>query len=196
MAKRVDWSFIRPLYEAGGLSNVEISLQYNDVHREQDEFKPTVSEAAIRKQAKEKRWKKTLADRIKKAAREKLVRGEFEAPSGSNQDEIDEATVRAASDSMVQVLKLHRKDIDQLKVLEKDLVRRLSEDEDQVVIGWFQGEASEHIIKLGLDQRARVYHRLVGAIGRRIQLERLAWGIDDKDKDNDLADRIEVNQEF
>lgn len=199
MAKRVDWSFVKPLYVAGGLSNREIANQYNDAHTDQNEWKETITEAAIRKQSKSKGWKKSLADRVKRQVREKMVRGEFangKTANNANQEEIDDQIVDQAAETMIQVINLHRKDIEALKELEADLIKRLRDDEDQVVIGWFQGEANEHIVKLGLDQRSKVFQRLVSAVGRRIQLERLAWGIDDKNSEKDLPDLIEVNQEF
>jgi hypothetical protein len=197
MAKRIDWDFVKRLYRAGGLSNCEIVRQYAEAHKDQNEWKPTISEAGLRKQAKLKGWKKDLADRVKKEVREKLVRGEYEPESASsNQDELDELTVQQAAASITQMIQLHRKDLDELKALEADLLRRLKDDENQVVIGWYEGIASEHEVKLGLKDRTQVYKTLVQSIGQRIKLERLAWGIDEAPDDPLAPDKIEIIQEF
>jgi hypothetical protein len=186
---RVDWSFVKPLYCAGGLSNCEIVKQYNAAHENQGEWRPTVTEAAIRKQARKEGWQKTIADQVKKKVREKLVRGEFEPRTS------DEEIIEQAAESIAGLMQLHRKDIGQLKTLEADLLRRLREDESQVELVKYQGVAYEHLIKLGLDQRVGVYLKLVQAIGLRIRLERLAWSIDD-DTDPNAVKRVEVYQEF
>lgn len=78
MAKRVDWIFVEQLYRAGGLKSRELVRQYAEAHKDQDEFKKTVTEGAIRKQAKAKAkgWKKDLAHMVKKEALEQLVRND------------------------------------------------------------------------------------------------------------------------
>lgn len=186
---RVDWSFIKPLWCVGGLSNYEIARQYNEIHADQDAWSKTVTETAIRKQARKESWQKQIADKVKKQVREKLVRNEF-AMRTSDDEIIDQA-----AETVANVIMLHRKDIDQLKALEADLLRRLAEDETQIEVGWYQGSASEHLVKLGLDQRTKVYQRLVQAIASRITIERRAWGIDDE-TDPGAADKIEINMIF
>lgn len=197
MAKRVDWQFVKKLYRAGGMSNCEIVRVYSEAHKDQVEWKPTVTEAAIRKQARLKAWKKDLADKVKKAAREKLVRGEFEFRTKSgDQNQQEEEIIEQAAETIAEVVRSHRKDIKRLQRQEADLLRRLTEDETQIVIGWFKGEATEKKVKMGLEERTRVYQRLVLAIGSRVKLERMAFGIDDDTADPDAPDKIEVHQEF
>ena len=187
---RVDWSFIKPLWCSGGLSNYEIVRQYNEIHAGQDEWSKSVTEGAIRKQARKESWQKQIADKVKKQVREKLVRKEY--ASRTTDDEI----IDQAAETVANVIRLHRKDIDQLKALEADLLRRLAEDENQVEVGWYKGKAFEHLVKLGLDQRTKVYQRLVQAIASRITIERRAWGIDEENSDPDASDRVEVTMNF
>jgi len=197
MAKPIDWSFIRLLWCAGGLSNRQIVRQYNEANLDQDHWKPTVTEGAIRLKAKRNGWQKNLADRIKKEVREKLIRAHY-APerANTNPEDQDNEIVEQAAETIAQVIQLHRKDICKLKSQERDLLRRLREDEDQVIIGWYQGKPTEHTIKMGLEQRSRIYQRLVAAICQRIKLERLAWGIDEANPNSEIYERIEIIQNF
>ena len=187
---RVDWSFIKPLWCSGGLSNYDLVRQYYEIHAGQDEWSKSVTEGAIRKQARKESWQKQIADKVKKQVREKLVRKEY--ASRTTDDEI----IDQAAETVANVIRLHRKDIDQLKALEADLLRRLAEDENQVEVGWYKGKAFEHLVKLGLDQRTKVYQRLVQAIASRITIERRAWGIDEENSDPDASDRVEVTMNF
>jgi hypothetical protein len=196
MAKKklIDWTFIKPLWCSSGLSNCEIVKQYNEAHKDQEDWSPTVSEAAIRKRAKNNKqpggpWKRQLAGEVKRKALEKLVRKGCE--SRTDEDILDQA-----AEGVAEIIRLHRNDIANLKQLELDIIRRIVEDEEQIVIVKYRGSAFEHKVKMGLEERTRVYHRLVAAINLRIRLENIAWGITDDDGDLDKPESVSVEQYF
>lgn len=192
--KRVDWTFIKPLYEAGALSLREIARQYCQAYGDQEHFKTSVNESAIRKHAKKAKWTRRLADKVRERVREKMVREDGAIDSrGKSADRADEDTVEAAAGSMLEVMRKHRKDIAKLVALEEELERQLTEDINQVKVFAYKGESFEHKIKIGTLDRAKATELLTRTRFRRIQLERLAWGIDEK-MAGDGPDFIEVNQ--
>jgi hypothetical protein len=67
-------------------------------------------------------------------------------------------------------------------------------DEDQVLVGWYEGVASEHRVKMGMLERSRAYREIVTSMSRRIVCERLAWGLDAKqNSDDDRSVEINLN---
>jgi hypothetical protein len=184
MAKRVNWDFIKPLWRAGGLSNCEIARQYKALHKDSKEWKQSVDESAIRKTAKNKKWQRDLAEKVKKRTEEKLVRRQVRADNAIEDDEI----VEAAAETRAQVVELQRRDLKELKELEADIIRRLKEDEVQILVGWYEGSANEHQVQMGFLERVRAYRELVVARTKRISTEREAWGLKDKSKDGESKD--------
>lgn len=180
----VNWDFIEPLYRTGGLSNYEIARQYELTHINSDKYKPTVTEAAIRDRAKRKKWDRDLTEKVRQRTEAKLLREGLRKceDGGEAAKASDEDIVEAAAETRAQVVKLHRRDLTELESLEADIIRRLREDETQVIVGWYEGAASEHHVKMGLLERCKAYRELVTARSKRILLSRISWGLDDKNK--------------
>jgi len=192
--KRVDWTFIKPLYEAGALSVREIARQYAEAYTGQDVLKNSVDESAIRKHAKNKAWTRRLADKVRERVRELQVREDGAIDTrGKTADTADEETVVAAAGHMLDVMRAHRKDIAALVELEKMVEKNLAEDPDQVKVFAYQGKSFEHKIKIGTLDRAKATELLTRTRFRRIQIERLAWGIDEKIA-GEGPELVEVNQ--
>jgi len=99
-------------------------------------------------------------------------------PDGPKQS--DDEIVEAAALARSGVIRLQRDDLAKLREHEMELERRLCDNEDQIVVGWYEGNASDHKVKIGLLERARIVREISTARHKRILLERLAWGIDDK----------------
>ena len=79
-------------------------------------------EAAIRKEAKARGWKRDLADKVRKAVREELVR----ADGSQSQRATDAEIVDAAKKVGVGVQLSHRRDLQQLHGLKRVLADRLA----------------------------------------------------------------------
>lgn len=178
---KTNWDFIEPLYRASGLSNYEIARQYQITHANSDKHKQTLTEAAIRDYAKRHKWQRDLSDAVRRRTEDKLLRvGLRKCEVEGDAKPADEEIVEAAAETRAQVVQLHRRDLHELDEIEADIIRRLNDDEDQVLVGWYEGVASEHVVKLGLLDRARCLRELTTARSKRILLARIAWGLDDK----------------
>lgn len=117
--KQIDWEAIEREYRAGQFSVREIARQHN------------LSETAIRKRAKLDGWTRPLADKVREAVREKLVRAD-----GSHGQRADKNANRRVNDSEIvensavrgfNVVSTHRRDIEQLHALKRILATRLSD---------------------------------------------------------------------
>lgn len=189
-----NWDFIQPLYRAGGLSNYEIARQYELTHQNQKQYKSTVSEAAIRDYAKRHNWSRDLTAQVAQRTSEKVLRDELRKSRGGEVSASDEAIIEQAAENRAQVVQIQRRDLAALKVIEEDLYRRMIADEDQVLVGWYEGVASEHRVKMGMLERSRAYREIVTSMSRRIVCERLAWGLDAKqNSDDDRSVEINLN---
>jgi hypothetical protein len=190
---RVDWDYIRPLYRAGQLSNVEITRLYSAVHAGQTVWAATVSEAAIRKQARKAGWARDLEPLVDEKTKAKLVR-EPVRKTADVEPRTDEQAAEDLAELRASVIRKHRVELEKLDLQIADVDRRLAEDEDLVEIGWFQGAATEHRVKMGLPTRMK----LLEIKGRLVQikqnLERQAWGIKRDDDQDGPLELVEVHQ--
>jgi len=157
-AKRapVDWEGIEREFLASQLSCSEIARRFS------------VSEAAIRKHAKKNGWQRPLADKVRKAVREALVRDGSSHPRANPADrEIEKAaTLRG-----FELVTLHRKDVQQLHGLKRTLADRLSQYlNGEIPDGPFIGEK---------ETPADVLEKLSRVTTRLIPLERQAYALDD-----------------
>lgn len=114
---RPDWEAIEREYRAGQLSIRAIATAHG------------VSEGAIRKKAKAEGWTRALAEKVRDAVREKLVRTDAESGTQEgthSQRASDSKIVEAAALRGLEIVTSHRKDIKQLHGLKRVLADRLS----------------------------------------------------------------------
>ncbi|MFH1557731.1 MAG: hypothetical protein ABII76_23220 [Pseudomonadota bacterium] len=151
---RTDWEAIEREYRAGMLSAREIGRRHN------------VSEGAIRKKAKAEGWERPLADKVRAAVREKLVRNDgTQKPRASDEDIID-----AASELGKEVQLTHRKDLQQLRAIGALLATRLAAFLNQEAPdGPFIGEK---------ETVGDLFEKLARVKARLIPLERQAHNLD------------------
>lgn len=178
--KRINWNFIESLYRAGGLSNREVARQYSVRHLDSIEFRPSVTEAGIRRRAQRHGWRRDLSGKVHARTRSKLLQDSLRAREGLYQVQPENDILEAAAETRAWVIRIEREDLRRLRELELDLIRRLKEEDDQVLVGWYQGVAYDHQVKLGLLDRARVLRDLAMTMHKRILIERLAWGLDER----------------
>lgn len=184
MAKRklINWDYIEPIYRVGALSNYEIAAQYGEVHKDSKTWKPTVSEAVIRKQAKAKGWKKNLADRVQTRVRENLVRGK-----STHAHMTDEEIVHNAAEVGSNVVLRHRDEIAALIEHENRLLAELGDDPTKVHVSSYQGDVTETVLGLTVREKAETLKALSAVRAQRIALEREAYNLDTPETDEDKA---------
>jgi len=108
--KTYDWEGIEADYRAGQISVREIGRRYD------------ISDKAIRNKAKANGWKRDLTSAVKKEVLSKLVR----TKSAPNEDDAD--IIERASDEILEVIKCHRKAIEEQKRILNDIVKKLDSE--------------------------------------------------------------------
>lgn len=181
MAKRkyIDWDSIEPLYRAGSLSNCDICRQYEADHKNSQTWRLTVSEAAIRKHAKAKGWKKNLAQKVKEQVRENLVRSEVRDSNQSHQGQSDQEIIEQAAEAGSGVVLRHRKEINSLATVESKLLLEL--------------ETLPKAGKVTLKDKSIILKNITHVRAQRIVLERQAYNLDDENN-NDAPSKIIITR--
>jgi hypothetical protein len=154
-----DWEAIEPLYRANQKSVREIAKQFG------------CSDTAIHKHAKEQGWVRSLAERVKKSVRERLVREDGLQNGLQTSRATDDQVVDAASLAGFNVVVSHRKDIAQLNRIKALLLNRLekvlsNDKPDGPCLG--ERESPGDL----LEKMARITSRL-------IPMERIAYNLND-----------------
>jgi L-rhamnose mutarotase len=170
-AKRIDWDSVEPLYRAGQLSNYEISRQYARDHVHSQVWRTTVTEAAIRKQAKLKKWQKNIADRVRLLAEERLVRETVRTDSDSSEITESELIERAAAKPVEIRLGQRRRVIDLMEVGE--LLRA------QIRAAFESGKG--RLDKSEFASTTTAYRQLVQAMNQLHDMECNSFGLDKGD---------------
>ena len=163
--KNTDWESVEPLFRTGTLSNPQICEQYAKDHQYSQTYKTTITETAIRLRAKEKGWKRNLADRVKARISEKLLRDQLRDSNLS-----DDQTVEEAAGVGVQIVLRHQKEINALVSIEQSLLSELEE------LNRMKGIDGEDKIKLS--ERTIILKNLTETRAKRIAMERQANNID------------------
>ena len=153
--KQVDWEAIEREFRAGMLSLREIGRRHD------------VTEGAIRKKAKAQDWQRALADKVRTAVREKLVRGD----GTQDQRATDAEIVEAASELGKEVQLTHRKDLQQLRAIGSILATRLA--------AHLNGEQADGPFIGDKETPGDLFEKLARVKSRLIPLERQAHNLDD-----------------
>lgn len=177
--KEADWEAIEAAYRANVMSIRAIAAAHG------------VSDTAIRKRAAAEGWQRDLAEKVRRAVREEIVRkdGSQDSSQNGSQNERprtipDDVIVDAATRLGVDIVLSHRRDITQLNALKRMLADRLGqvmrgEQPDGPCLG-FKENPSDMLTKL-----AQVTARLV-------PLERLAHNLDAEEKRKTTDDAMPV----
>jgi hypothetical protein len=167
--KLVDWEAIERLYRAGQISVRAIAAAHS------------ITEGAIRKKAKAEGWQRALADKVRSAVREKLVR---ETGTREQRAEDDNEIVDHSSSIGVEVVLSHRRDIGQLRGIASIIATRLAEHlQGGEPDGKFIGE-KESVGDL-LEKLTRVRAKL-------IPLERQAFNLDEDGLSDEPATKRDI----
>ncbi|RVJ77559.1 hypothetical protein [Sinorhizobium meliloti] len=151
---RADWEAIEREYRAGQVSLRAIASAHG------------ITEGAIRKKAKAEGWQRALADKVRQAVREKLVRTDGTQPQRASDSEIIEgAAIRG-----LNVITSHRKDLQQLHGLKRVLAERLST--------YMQGVTPDGPCLGDKESPGDLLEKLSRITARLIPLERQAHNLD------------------
>lgn len=158
--KPIDWEWVEREYRAGQLSSREIARQH------EVRTGAPLSEAAIRKKAKQFNWSRSLVDQVRKAVREKVVRIDgAQTPSAT-----DEEIVEGAAERGKDVILSQRGDLRLLRTLQGILAARLQ----KVLAG-----EDPHGPCLGKNESpGDLLEKLARTTSRIIPLERQAHNLD------------------
>jgi hypothetical protein len=140
------------------------------------------SRTAIQKRVKAEKWSRDLSSAVRQAANAKLVQEDAKI-AGYNQGS-DRDTIERASDTRVDVIKSHRRDINRLCGLEETIVEKLKNSPKKTYITQFKGDIVKEDIGITVMEMSAALNNLVNTMQKRIQLERQAFNIKDDDQDN------------
>ena len=174
-ARAIDWEAIEGEYRAGVLSIREIAKRFN------------VCDGAIRKHAKAHDWQRDLTKQVNAAVRTQLVRTEVRTGNVRTEREL----VDAAADTVVQVVKHHRRDIAQgrtlLELLFGQLTAAATERDavEDAVIAETKEDANaarraQMFKAVSLPTHAATMRDLAQALRHVVVLERQAYSLDDR----------------
>ena len=186
---QINWKAVYPLYRTGTLSNLQIVKQYASDHINSQTHKPTVSEAAIRKQAIKCGWQKDLAGAVQEKIKQKLVRAEVRDSHQLSDEEI----VDEAAEAGTQVVVRHREEIGGLKDIEEHLLNELACGSGKVHVSNYKGEITITKLNLTITEKSATYKNLVSSMKDRVALERQALNIvDGEDAEKNRPKVIQV----
>lgn len=173
---QIDWEAIEREYRADQLSVAEIGRNYG------------VSHTAINKKAKKEGWTRALAKKVRDRVREKLV----SEVSKDNAAATEAETVEVAAERGADVIRIHRKDINQGRNLVGFLMGQLEEAagnrqeiEEEIIADTNDDDngrrRTQMLRAVSLPSHAGVIRDLSTAMKNLIQLERQAYNLDEKE---------------
>ncbi len=172
-ARRKDWPQIEQEWAAGQLSQCEISRRFGIA-------RPSL----VEHMAKEGIEYASAAESVWIKAQAKLIddpEGSKPAPKPAGA-QVSEA-VENAAERQAQVIRLERKDIATLRVLEERLLEELGDEPTKPFITQYQGRIVQAETGIAVTERIAALRQLTAARAQRIALERVAFGIDAKQPD-------------
>ena len=159
---------------AGQLSQNEIAKQFGIARK-----------SIVEHMAKEGIEYASSADSVRLKAQAKLI----DDPEGGSKPAGKPATLRVseavenAAERQAQIVRLERKDIAALQVLEERLLAELGNEPTKLYITQYQGQIVQAETGIAVTERIAALRQLAAARAQRITLERVAWGIDTKQPD-------------
>ncbi len=155
---RADWEAIEREYRAGQLSIRAIAAAHG------------VTDTAIRKKAKAEVWERALAEKVRQAVREKLVRTDGSQDGSHPQRASDAEIIEGAALRGLNIVTSHRKDLQQLHGLKRVLAERLST--------YMQGVSPDGPCLGEKESPGDLLEKLSRITARLIPLERQAHNLD------------------
>lgn len=176
--KSPDWEAIEREYRAGQISVRAIASQHG------------LTEGAIRKRAKAEGWSRPLAEKVRAAVREKLVRADG-TQDGTQSDRVrtDAETIDFAANRGVELVRQHRASLGRANAIIAKLLDELesvtdnrSDIEDAIEVDTASEKSPRRrdamLRAVSLPSRAQTARELSQAMKNLIPLERQAFNLD------------------
>lgn len=167
--KQPDWEAINSLYRAGLLSVRAIAEQFS------------ISDTAIRKQAKKLGWTRDLTEQVRAAAKAKVVRTKVRTDGSQQALRTDEQIIEEASDQAAAVILAHRSGLAQWRGIADKLSDLLF---DMDVTADNHGDFARSL-NAGVDAQLKV-----------IKGERQAYNLDTETGDKTVSDLASMMDEL
>ncbi|MDR3487080.1 MAG: hypothetical protein P4M05_19510 [Bradyrhizobium sp.] len=172
--KSPDWEEIEREYRAGQLSVRAIAAQHG------------LTEGAIRKRAKADGWARPLADKVRAAVKEKLVRAEG---TQTERARTDAETIEVAAARGVELVRQHRASLNRANTIVAKLLDELesaTDKRDEItdeIEAATEGDRNPNrrnamLRAVSLPSRAQTVRELSQAMKNLIPLERQAFNLD------------------
>ena len=166
--RRKDWPEIEQEWAAGQLSQAEIARQFGVARSTLSEH---MEKAGIDYAC--------AAESVRVKAQAKLITDpDGSKPAGKPAPLPVSEAVENAAERQAQVIRLERKDIAALRVLEAQLLEELGGDPTKTYITQYQGGIVQAETGIAVTERIAALRQLTAARAQRIGLERVAFGID------------------
>jgi hypothetical protein len=184
-ARHVDWAKVEEIYRTGLVSVSEIAREAG------------LTEGAIRKRAKQGKWKRDLTAKVRAKTGEKLVLALANASESTNQlPRTDEETVELAAQTQVAVVRTHQNAIRRGQEITARLLQELDTttsragEMEEAFAGEDDAKKKYAMMRaVSLPARAGVMRDLAQAARVWTGLERQAFGIsEDRKNPNDNGD--------
>jgi len=178
---KYDWPTIRREYSTAQFSDSELARRHG------------CSRGALQKQKKKNNWQKDNSTEVRHLAQAKLISEDASiagmvagkgAGCYTKDGEKEQAEIELAAETRVAVLRGHRKDISQLQELEVQLLAELLDTPKKLYMCNFQGDIFSEEVEIAVTERCQAINNLSSAVHKRVQLERQAFSLDDKDRDS------------
>jgi hypothetical protein len=174
--RHTDWEAIECLYRAGQVSVRAIASAHS------------ITEGAIRKKAKAEGWQRSLAEHVRNAVREKLVRADGTQEGTQGQRASDKEVIEAAAETGKQVIQSHRSDIRMARGLTQRLLSELCDttshlgEIEQLIESETHGDRDTKrrtamMRAVSLPSRSSAMQALAGSLKTLVALERQAFNL-------------------
>lgn len=199
MANRIkaDWDAIETEYSKGILSNRQIAEQHG------------ITEAAIRKKAKQLSWAKDLKEKIRIEAEKKVRAQEYATKCALTEEgKIEQRKeIEIAAITQSNIIITHRKDIARNRVIGAKMLDELEAHTDFKEIfetlGELMSDPNSNYDRLNemykkvisMPGRVDVYKKLTESLKATIGMEREAYGIVDRQPDKEETPQLLGNRE-
>lgn len=155
--------------------------------------KHKVSEGTVRYYAKQYGWKRDMAPEIRRRAQQKLLADQREAQQFTEEEA--EHVIEENAERLAGILRKQRNNIENSQALVMRLVEELREYSDITIPKEIYDQLSEYdkklIIKINaamsLESRSKIAQNLVTALEKLLNLERVAYGMNDKEPPKDFV---------
>jgi len=178
MAIQKDWNYIEELFRSG-FSYRQICKKYIETFPDEKLWPETVRKRAIKH-----KWTRDLKPKIKKAVDRKLMEktgGDVSAREGKP-PRTDDEIVDDVSEAQVELILAHRVAGQKIRSAVSDLVATIAANPKTIIMRTDKktGQVTEIEVPMPVKDVARTLKDLAFAMGRTVDIERVAHNLNDK----------------